>query len=125
MRYRRRPGTRVIAVRLDLEMDGFTYRKWGATQTCKPGDWVVLNGDDTYTVDADTFAATYVSVGDGVYEKRGYVWAEPATEAGEIATKEGATHFAAGDYLVFNDEDGADGYAVSRRRFHELYEPAD
>ena len=56
----KRPDQKVHAVRLDLETDGFTYRKWGAEQRCKRGDWLVSNPDDagnsdTYTVDADTF----------------------------------------------------------------------
>jgi hypothetical protein len=37
----------VIAVRLDLETDGFSYRKWGDTQRCKAGDFIVSNDGDT------------------------------------------------------------------------------
>ena len=31
-RYRRRPDQPVVAVRLQLETEGFGYRKWGADQ---------------------------------------------------------------------------------------------
>ena len=40
-RYRKKEGQFVTAVRLDLDFDGLTYRKWGADQRCKPGDWLV------------------------------------------------------------------------------------
>ena len=39
--YRKKTASTVVAVQLDLETDGFTYDKWGGTQTCKQGDWVV------------------------------------------------------------------------------------
>jgi hypothetical protein len=121
--YKRRPGTRVHAIRLALETSGFDYVKWGARQHCKAGDWVVRSGDDTYTVDAAVFAATFAPVGDATYEKTGTVWAEQASSAGSVPTKEGRTHHAAGDYVVFNDAARTDGYAVSREKFEDLYEP--
>lgn len=124
-KYVRRSSEAVVAVRLALETDGFTYRKWGATQTCKPGDWIVNNGGDVYTVDHESFARTYREVGAGTYVKTTPVWAEAATEAGRVRTKEGETHYVAGDYLVFNEEAGADGYAVSKARFEEMYERAE
>lgn len=122
--YRRRQETLVTAVRLDLDGEGFTYRKWGGVQRCKPGDWIVDNDGDVYTVDAETFARTYRGVGPGRFEKTGRVWAERADAPGAIATQEGSTDYAAGDMLVFNDEAGEDGYAMSAERFERLYEPA-
>lgn len=124
-KYRRREGKTVVAVRLDLDTAGFTYNKWGGPQRCKRGDWVVKNGDETYTIDAETFARTYRPVSPGVYEKQGVVWVERAEAPGSIATKEGATRYEGGDYLVFNDPERKDGYAVSARGFASLYEPAD
>jgi len=121
-RYRRWRGAPVTAVRLDLDTDGFTYRKWGGEQRCKPGDWLVDNAGDVYTVDADVFAETYREVAPGRYEKHGAVWAERAEAPGTIATKEGRTRYARGDYLVYNDEAGEDGWAMSAERFAELYE---
>ena len=123
--YRKRETQVVVAVRLDLEMDGFTYHKWGGPQRCKAGDWVVDNAGDVYTVDADTFARTYRHRGQGAYEKVAPVWAEQADAAGQVTTKEGSTAYEPGDYLVFNEEDGGDAYAVSRARFEEMYERAD
>ena len=121
--YRRKESTFITAVRLDLETDGFTYQKWGGTQRCKRGDWLVNNRGDAYTIDAQSFERTYQMVSPGVYEKNATVWAEPASISGAIQTKEGSTAYAAGDYLVFNEPDGKDGYAMKAETFHKLYEP--
>jgi hypothetical protein len=124
-RYRRRRQTLVSAVqvRLELESDGFAYRKWGGAQRCKKGDWLVDNQGDVYSVDQTTFANTYREVSPGRYEKHTDIWAARAEADGEISTKEGSTQYRRGDYLVFNDESGGDGYAVSAERFDALYEP--
>lgn len=115
----------VVAIQLDLDTDGFTYRKWGALQRCKPGDWIVNNAGDTYTVDKGSFERTYRAEGTGTYVKIAPVWAEVADRDGAIRTKEGETRYEAGAYLVFNDEAGMDGYAVEAPTFERLYRPAD
>ena len=122
--YVKRASQFVVAVQLDLDTPGFTYKKWGGTQTCKPGDWLVNNGGDIYTVDRDTFSRTYESTGPGTYVKRTPVWAEAAGEAGAVRTKEGATQYEAGDYLVYNQPDGGDAYAVAKDAFEKMYEPS-
>lgn len=122
-RYRRRQDQLVVAVPLRLDTPGFSYRKWGSEQRCKAGDWLVDNDGDIYTVDADVFAITYRQVRRGAYLKVSPVWAEAASERGSIATKEGRTGFKKGDYLVFNNEDGTDGYAMSADKFESRYEP--
>lgn len=124
-KYRNKPSNYITAVRLDLETDGFTYRKWGATQTCKRGDWLVNKQGDTYTVDAESFAATYCEVSPGVYIKSTPVWAVIVDKAGSIKTLEGETRYQPGDYLVYNDEAGIDGYAVSRDKFEAMYEAVE
>lgn len=125
LKYRKRSDQTVIAVQLALETEGFTYEKWGATQTCKAGDWIVDNGGDIYTIDRDSFDRTYREVGKGTYVKTTPIWAEVAAEPGRVRTKEGFTHYRAGDYLVFNDEHGGDAYAIAADRFNAMYEPAD
>ena len=112
----------MAAVKLDLQTAGFTYEKWGATQRCEPGDWLVNNQGEVYTVDADTFDRTYRNVSLGVYEKNAPVWAEQAETPGAIQTQEGSTAYQPGDFLVFNDPDRKDGYAMTREKFHSLYE---
>jgi len=124
-RYRRRPDATVTAVRLDLDTDGFSYRKWGAAQRCKAGDWIVNNAGDAYTVDAESFAKTYRAVGPGLYLKIGDVYAERAESPGVMTTKEGSTAYEAGDMLVFNDRARSDGYAMSAQTFDSLYELCD
>ena len=124
-RYIRRPGTPVIAVRLALDTEGFSYQKWGGKQHAKSGDWLVDNGGDVYTVDSDVFARTYRPTGPGTYVKETPIWAERANHAGSIQTKEGVTHYFPGDYIVSNNEDGSDAYAVAAAKFESLYTPAD
>jgi hypothetical protein len=111
----------VAAVRLSLDTDGLVYRKWGAEQRAKPGDWIVDNDGDVYTVDADAFVRTYREIGTGAYVKTTPVWAERAQSAGRVTTKEGVTHYEAGDYVVSNNSDSSDRYAISAAKFEALY----
>ena len=122
-KYMKREGTPVVAIQLNLDTSGFTYRKWGGDQTCKPGDWIVNNMGDIYTVDRETFERTYSANSLGCYRKTAPVWAEIADRDGAIKTKEGITRYKAGDYLVFNDEAGQDGYSVTASSFEAMYEP--
>jgi len=119
-RYIRRPDRPVAAVRLSLDTNGFVYRKWGAEQRAKPDDWIVDNDGDVYTVDAQVFARTYRQSGVGAYVKTTPVWAERALRSGSVETKEGVTHYDAGDYVVFNEADGSDGYAIPAQKFENL-----
>ena len=121
-RFMRKPDQAVTAVRLDLTFDAFNYRKWGGAQRALPGDWLVDNDGDVYTVAADSFARTYRAVGPGRWVKTTPVWAEKATRAGSIATQEGRTQYQAGDWLVSNAQDGSDAYAVGGDTFARLYE---
>jgi len=124
-KYVKRATEFVVAVQIDLDMGGFTYQKWGATQRCKRGDWLVNNNGDVYTVDGDTFARTYRRSGPGTYIKATPVWAEVAKTDGGIHTKEGVTRYSPGDYLVYNQADGGDGYAVEPDEFDRMYELVD
>jgi len=124
-RYVRRPERSVVAVRLALDTDGLVYRKWGGEQRAKAGDWLVDNDGDVYTVDADVFERTYRQTGIGTYVKTTPIWAEQASRAGSIKTKEGVTHYEAGDYLVSNNIDGSDDYAISATKFESLYTARD
>jgi hypothetical protein len=124
-KYRRKSHALVTAVQLDLDTDGFTYFKWGGEQRCRARDWIVNNEGDIYTVAQDTFAETYELLSPGVYKKVAPVWAEQASKAGVVETKEGTTSYDAGDYLVFNNEDGSDAYAVSKNKFEDTYDLND
>jgi hypothetical protein len=120
-RYVRRPDRPVAAVRLSLDTDGLVYRKWGGVQCAKAGDWIVDNDGDVYSVDAQSFARTYREIATGAYVKTTPVWAERAQSAGSVNTKEGVTHYQAGDYVVWNNGDGSDAYAIDGAKFEALY----
>jgi hypothetical protein len=107
---------------LDLDTAGFTYRKWGAEQFCKPSDWIVDNNGDIYSVDAAVFAKTYRKTGDGTFVKITPIWAEVAIEPGSVTTIEGESHYESGDYLVSNNEDGSDAYCINAAKFEAMYE---
>jgi len=121
-RYRKKSDYAVIAVQLDLDTEGFIYQKWGSEQQCKPKDWIINNNGEIYTVDHQVFQKTYQELSPGVYVKTTPVWAEVAQESGAIPTKEGRSHYKAGDYLVFNNEDGSDGYCMGAEKFESMYE---
>mgnify|MGYP001572996687 FL=1 len=121
-RYRKKADQFVVAVQLDLDTDGFSYRKWGGEQRCQQGDWVVDNDGDHYTVDGEVFARTYRKLSPGIYVKTTPIWAEVASKSGQVPTKEGASHYQAGDYLVSNNEDGTDAYCISAAKFESMYE---
>lgn len=123
-RYVRRPDRPVVAVQLALEAARLVYRKWGGEQRADAGDWLVDSDGDVYTVQEHTFARTYRKTGPGTYVKTTPVWAVQASTAGSVRTKEGATRYEAGDYLVSNTDDGTDAYAIGAAKFESLYEPA-
>jgi len=121
--YRQREELQVTAIRLNLDLKALTYRKWGGLQNGKSGDWIVEREGEVHTVDAESFARTYRQIGPATYVKQGMVWAKPAESDGVIHTREGETHYRQGDYLVWNDADGRDGYAICKEIFESLYEP--
>lgn len=128
-RYKKRANQYVVAVQINLELKGgkLSYWKWDDEQVAKRGDWLVNNGGDVYTIDAESFAKTYedaIPYSPGHYVKVGTVWATETTSDGSVETKEGRTHYKAGDYLVSNNEDGSDGYCIGREKFREMYELA-
>lgn len=123
--YRKKASQYVVAVQLDLETDGLVYRKWGDTQRAQAGDWLVDNDGDVYTVAADVFARTYERVLAGVYIKTTPIWAEVAAQAGSVKTKEGASHYERGDYIVSNNENGDDAYCIAKEKFEATYSRSD
>lgn len=120
-RYRKKADQFVVAIQVSLETAGFTYHKWGGEQRCKPGDWLVNNSGDVYTIDGDVFQRTYKKIAPGRYVKVTPVWATKATQAGSVATKEGTSQYRAGDYLVYNHQDGTDAYCVTSEKFESMY----
>lgn len=48
-----------VAIQLQSGTTGFSYHKWVTSQSCKPGDWIVKNAFDMYTVDENSFSRSY------------------------------------------------------------------
>ena len=139
-KYQKRTGQFVVAVQLNLDcainedipiwpypLTLLRYRKWGSNQEAKPGDWLVNNDGEAYTIDHDTFAKTYIPLSQdkpGCYAKVGFVWARRADRQGTVPTKEGVSAYEYGDYIVANNEDGSDSYCMGAEKFHGMYEVA-
>jgi hypothetical protein len=120
-KYVKKANQRVVAVRLDLDTKGLVYRKWGARQVAKRGDWLVDNNGEIYSVDGKVFARTYKQLRTGIFLKTTPVWAEIAARTGTIRTKEGTSRYQEGDYIVYNDKDGRDGYCIAAATFKSTY----
>lgn len=123
--YQKRVDKNVTAVQMNLDFNKIDYNKWGGIQTGKPGDWIVNNNDDYYTVDKEYFRLNYEKVSPGVFKKVGKIWAEEAMENGVIETVEGSTEYIAGDYLVFDRQENGIGYAISKQDFEKMYEEVE
>lgn len=121
-KYCKKANQFITAVQLDFKTEGFTYQKWGSTQQAKPGDWLVKNGNDTYTIDNEVFEKTYCQIDDAKYVKTTPIWAEKTTKDGSIKTKEGKLDYQIGDYLVSNSKDGSDDYCIDANKFQMMYE---
>jgi len=121
-KYIKKADKAVIAVQLNLDFDGFSYRKWGNDQLCRAGDWLVDNNGDVYTVDQEVFRNTYRQVSPGNYVKVKPIWAEVARDSGAVDTIEGKTDYEAGDYLVAESEDGPLAYCITPAKFESMYE---
>ena len=124
-KYKKKSPQIVTGVQLALETEGFDYEKWGGKQHCKPGDWLVNNDGECYTVDQESFSNTYVQVAPGQYIKSAPIWAAQAEEPGTVTTKEGSSAYAAGDYITCNNEDGTDTYTIPKAKFEKTYIETD
>lgn len=125
IQYRKRKSFHVTAVRFDLLFDGFEYQKWGHTQQCTNGDWLVNNGGEVYTVDNSYFLNHYQETSPGQYIKVGAVWAQIALDDGATNTLEGKTQYKKGDYIVFDRPIGGEAYAIEKAQFERMYEPVE
>lgn len=114
----------ITAVQLKFSKAELAYEKWGGPQHAKEGDWLVDNQGEVYTIEAESFEKTYEAIGEGRFIKFAPIWAEQATSANSIVTKEGESFYSAGDYIIYNNEDGTDGYCITADLFKELYYPA-
>lgn len=124
-KYKKKARQAIHAIQIDLDLISFNYRKWDDIQTCKSGDWLVENNGDVYTIDQQVFADTYRQTGPASYQKVAPVWARQVDEDGSVKTKEGRSHYRAGDYIVANHEDASDAWCMSPEKFDSMYEPSE
>ena len=117
----KRPDQAVHARRLDLDTDGFTYRKWGGQQRCKAGDWIVSSDGDTYTLDAKTFARNYRHLKDGAYLQP-HAGLGRTGDRGRRGADEGRRHQVSG-WRLSGLEPGRRrrGYAVAKAKFERTF----
>ena len=116
----------IVAVQLNLDIEGLHYQKWGDQQFAKKGDWLVNNNGSVYSIDNTAFTHSYQLVSPGQYQKISNIYAKPADKDGSIATLEGKTHYLKGDYLVYEKPGQVEGaYAVSAERFEDMYDLVD
>ena len=111
----------VRAIQITLPDCQLHYQKWGGSQRAKTGDWIVTNGDNSYTVECSSFRDSYRCLYGDWYLKVAPVWAEQATAPGRIETREGQSSYSAGDYLVYNQPNRIDGYTVPKQEFENNY----
>ncbi|MEB3335092.1 MAG: patatin-like phospholipase family protein [Cyanobacteriota bacterium] len=105
--YRERKETEVKAIRLNLELESFTYHQGDGARTGKRGDWLVECEGRVSTVDHATFNRYYKQVAPASYRKQLIVWAAPVSDG----------------VLVCMDSEGKDGDVLSPDQFQALYEP--
>jgi len=118
----------IVAVQLNLVLESFEFTKWGGKQTTKRDDWLVINDEDTYTVDNDYFRNFYKKIegSTGLYTQfEATKWAVKAEEADKVVTLEGTTAYKKGDYIVSERKEGGDYYAMDRTKFHKKYQKKD
>lgn len=120
--YRPREAATVLALRLALDLQCFSYEKWGGEQRARQGDWLVDKDGDVYTVTDSSFSRTYRLVRPGVYRKDAPVWAYVAESEGVVPTEEGATAYRAGDYVVYHLPGDDLGWAMGAEEFLRTYE---
>ena len=102
-----RKGTEVRAIRLDLDLESFTYRQADGVRSGKRGDWLVECQGHVSIVDEATFARSYKQIAPATYVQQSMVWAAPVS----------------GGVLVCRDPEGKEGDVLRADRFHSLYEP--
>jgi hypothetical protein len=105
--HRPRKGTDVRAIRLDLDLESFTYRQGDGVRSGKRGDWLVECQGHVSIVDDATFARSYKQIAPATYVQQSMVWAAPVS----------------GGVLVCRDPEGKEGDVLRADRFHSLYEP--
>lgn len=94
----------------------------GELLTGQPGDWLLGEGAQRWTVIDSVFRSTYEAIGDGVYEKRAPVRAMKLPAGLTLATLEGTITLEAGDWMVCNLS--GECWGMSESQFTAKYRPS-
>lgn len=102
-------------------------RRWrtgrGSLLEARPGDWLLTDGDQEWTVAADVFDRSYRRSPDGRYLKSATVRAVRLTKATEVPTLEGRSTAAAGDWLLCGVD--SELWPVTDAHFRRCYAPKE
>lgn len=108
----------VTATKLSDRLRWVTSR--GSIMSASAGDWLLDDGTARWTIDDHVFRATYTLVVEGKYRKVVPVRGRRMTESAIIATLEGPSKAAAGDWLVRNP--AGDSWPVTDEEFRRRYD---
>lgn len=92
----------------------------GSVMQANAGDWRVSDGDRTWSVRPEEFAATYAATADGRWRRTGTVRAHPADGTEVVHTLEGPGSAAPGDWIV--EGPGGERWIVPAAQFAGSYE---
>ena len=95
----------------------------GSVLRGQPGDWVLFDGDDEWTITDEAFTASYHQRPDGDWEKRSTIRAVQLDGAVEVDTPEGASRAEAGDWLATSL--GAGAWPIAANAFTRRYVPTE
>jgi hypothetical protein len=99
-----RPCTRVGTVTAERRDMPWTWTSpSGATMQAGAGDWLVQEGDASWSVRDDIFRSSFRQVGGSQWQRCGTVLARPAQAGETIDTPEGSTVAADGDWVIKGD----------------------
>lgn len=94
----------------------------GEQLTGQPGDWLLGEGSERWTVIDSVFQATYQNIGEGLYEKHAPVRAVKLSDSLTLATLEGTITLEPGDWLVCNLS--GECWGMSDSQFTAKYSPS-
>lgn len=91
----------------------------GSTMRGKPGDWLISEGDEEWTVDQRIFEESYEEVGVTKYRKASPVRARQLENSTTLETLEGTDCLSAGDWIVMNNS--GECWGMPDTTFRERY----
>lgn len=97
--------------------------KHGSLLSAQPGDWLLKEGGQEWTVARNIFEKTYTACGEGEYVKSAPIRAVKLDAPAVISTLEGESEAKEGDYLASNPE--GDIWPIPAEEFERVYRPVE